>query len=68
MSQMGRCHIRFRISTLMLLIVIAALCVVLLVQHERASRREADLQDQLEETRYRYLLLERSTLRHSGFE
>jgi hypothetical protein len=32
---------RFRLSTLMLLIVIAALAVALVVQHDRASRREA---------------------------
>jgi hypothetical protein len=38
---------RFRLSTLMLLIVIAALVVALLVQHDRASRREAELQAQL---------------------
>jgi hypothetical protein len=35
---------RFRLSTLMLLIVIAALGVGLIVQHDRASRREAKLQ------------------------
>jgi hypothetical protein len=34
---------RFRLSTLMLLIVIAALCVALLVQPDRAARREAEL-------------------------
>ena len=34
---------RFRLSTLMLLVVIAALCVALLVQHDRAARREAEL-------------------------
>jgi hypothetical protein len=38
---------RFRLSTLMLLIVIAALVVALLVQHDRATRREAELQAQL---------------------
>jgi len=43
---------RFRLSALMLLIVITALLTALLVQHERASRREAQLQDQLEEARY----------------
>ena len=35
---------RFRLSTLMLLIVIAALVVALVVQHRRAGRREAELQ------------------------
>jgi hypothetical protein len=38
---------RFRLSTLMLVIVIAALCIGLMVQHERASRREAALQARL---------------------
>jgi hypothetical protein len=35
---------RFRMSTLMLLVVIAALCVALLVRERRAARREAELQ------------------------
>ncbi len=39
---------RFRLSTLMLLIVIAALCVALVVQHQRASRREAELESRLD--------------------
>ncbi len=34
---------RFRLSTLKLLIVIAALCVALVVQERRAARREAEL-------------------------
>jgi hypothetical protein len=34
---------RFRLSTLMLLIVIAALSIALVVQHHRAARREAEL-------------------------
>ena len=38
---------RFRLSTLMLLIVIASLCVALMVQHNRAARREAELQSRL---------------------
>jgi hypothetical protein len=38
---------RFRLRTLMLMIVIAALCVSLVVQHNRASQREADLQARL---------------------
>jgi hypothetical protein len=38
---------RFRLSTLMLLIVIAALGGGLTVQHHRASRREAKLQARL---------------------
>ena len=33
---------RFRLSTLLLLVVIAALCLALVVQHDRASRREKD--------------------------
>jgi hypothetical protein len=39
---------RFRLSTLMLLIVIAALVVALAVQHQRAARREAELQTRLQ--------------------
>ncbi len=38
---------RFRLSTLMLLIVIAALSIALVVQHVRSSRREAELQARL---------------------
>jgi hypothetical protein len=44
---------RFRLSTLMLLIVIAALSVALLLQQHRASRREAELEGQLEMIRAR---------------
>jgi hypothetical protein len=36
---------RFRLSTLMLLIVIAALCVALVVQQRRATHREAEQRD-----------------------
>jgi hypothetical protein len=39
---------RFRLSTLMLLIVIAALCLALVVQHNRAAQREAKLRAALE--------------------
>jgi hypothetical protein len=35
---------RFRLSTLLLLVVIAALSLALVVQERRAARREADLQ------------------------
>jgi hypothetical protein len=38
---------RFRLSTLMLLIVIAALSIALMLQQHRASRREAELQGRL---------------------
>ena len=38
---------RIRLSTLMLLIVIAALVVALAVQQQRAARREAELQNRL---------------------
>jgi hypothetical protein len=38
---------RFRLSTLMLLIVIAALCIALVVQQRRAARREAELEGEL---------------------
>ncbi len=39
---------RFRLSTLMLLIVIAALCVGIMVQARRAARREAELKAKLD--------------------
>jgi hypothetical protein len=42
---------RFRLSTLMLLVVIAALGVALVVQERRATRREAELQAQLTRAR-----------------
>ncbi len=35
---------RFRLSTLLLLNVIAVLCIALVVQHQRAARREVELQ------------------------
>jgi hypothetical protein len=38
---------RFRLSTLMLLILIAAFGIALVVQHQRASRREAEFQSRL---------------------
>jgi hypothetical protein len=41
---------RFRLSTLMLLIVIAALCVALVVQHRRSIRIEAELRARLAES------------------
>ena len=40
---------RFRLSTLMLLIVIAAVCITLKLQQERAARREAALDARLAE-------------------
>jgi hypothetical protein len=40
---------RFQLSTLMLLIVIAALCVALVVQQRQASRREAELRVRMAE-------------------
>jgi hypothetical protein len=39
---------RFRLSTLMLLIVIASLCVALFVQDRRAARREQELRLHME--------------------
>jgi hypothetical protein len=39
---------RFRLSTLLLLIVIAALCVGLIVQDRRAARRETELRAELD--------------------
>jgi hypothetical protein len=38
---------RFRLSTLMLLVVIAALSIAFVVQGRRAARREAELQARL---------------------
>jgi hypothetical protein len=38
---------RFRLSTLMLLIVIAALAIALVVEEQRAARREAELQAEM---------------------
>ena len=35
---------RMRLSTLMLLIVIAALCIALMVQQHRAARREVEVE------------------------
>jgi hypothetical protein len=43
----GNAMKRFRLRTLMLLIVIAALCMGLAVQHRRAARREAQLNAEL---------------------
>ncbi len=38
---------RFRLSTLLLLVVIAALCLALVMQERRAARREAELEFRL---------------------
>jgi type II secretory pathway component PulK len=55
---------RFRLSTLMLLIVIAALVVALLVQHDRATRREAELQARLHKAQVDAdLLIERAVVK-----
>jgi hypothetical protein len=40
---------RFRLSTLMLLIVLAALGIALVVHYRRAARREVELQARLAE-------------------
>ena len=50
---------RVRLSTLMLLIVIAALGVALVVQQRRAARREADLQARLAQSWPVYLTHQR---------
>jgi hypothetical protein len=42
---------RIRLSTLMLLIVIAALCLGLIVQDRRAARRETELKARLDSRR-----------------
>jgi hypothetical protein len=39
---------RFRLSTLLLLIVISALCVALFVQKKRADQREGELKARLQ--------------------
>jgi hypothetical protein len=52
---------RFRLNTLMLLTVIAALCIALVVQQQRASRREAELQSRLHKAEIEAdLLIERT--------
>ena len=44
---------RFRLSTLMLLVVLAALGIALVVQYRRAARREVELQARVaEETQW----------------
>ncbi len=53
---------RFRLSTLMLLIVIAALGVALAVQQRRAARREAELHARLTGAESKVFLLERRIL------
>jgi hypothetical protein len=55
---------RFRLSTLMLLIVIAALSTALVVQHYRAARREAELQRRLEVQAHKYEI----ELRYAGLD
>jgi hypothetical protein len=65
---------RFRLSTLLLLIVIAALSTALVVQERRAACREADLQRRLEvqaqryEIELRYAELDAATRRPSVVE
>jgi hypothetical protein len=43
---------RIRLSTLLLLIVITALCLALVVQQERASRRENQIRAELKRSQY----------------
>jgi len=54
---------RFRLSTLMLLIVIVALCIALVVQHDRASRYEAELQVRLAQSWPLFLKQQRDDLK-----
>jgi hypothetical protein len=54
---------RFRLSTLMLLIVIVALSVALAVYHRRAAGREAELQAQLAESQADLAILRDVALR-----
>jgi hypothetical protein len=53
---------RFRLSTLMLLIVIAALGIALVMQHRRAARREAELQARLNGAESKVFMLEQRNL------
>jgi hypothetical protein len=54
---------RFRLSTLMLLIVIAALSITLMVQERRAARREVQLQAEIADLQARLLPLSASFFR-----
>lgn len=54
---------RFRMSTLMLLIVIAALGIALMLEHRRASRREAELQARLAQSWPLFLKLQQTEQR-----
>jgi hypothetical protein len=47
MPPLGQAMKRFRVNTLMLLIVIVALGIALVVQDRRAARREAELRTRL---------------------
>jgi hypothetical protein len=64
---------RFRLSTLLLLVVIAALCFALGAQDRRAARRDAELRakiarlEEAEATREWIELNERRRLRYAGF-
>jgi hypothetical protein len=53
---------RFRLSTLMLLIAIAALGVALVVKQRRAARREAELRDRLNSAENKLWMLEQQNL------
>ena len=48
----GACAKRFRLSTVMLAVVIASLCFALVVQQNRAARREARLQAEIKLLEY----------------
>jgi hypothetical protein len=55
---------RFRLSTAMLLIVIAALCVALVAQQRRAAHREAELRARLHRAELEAdLLIERAVVK-----
>jgi hypothetical protein len=53
---------RFRLSTLMLMIVIAALGIALVVQQRRAARREAELLARLNGAESKVFMLEQRNL------
>ncbi len=58
---------RFRLSTLMLLIMIAALGVALAVQQRRAARREAELQARLAELQNEFAVMQMVLAKHEKF-
>jgi Flp pilus assembly protein TadB len=48
---------KFRLSTLMLLVVIAALTIALVMQDRRAARREAELRMRIQDSTYSHEII-----------